>query len=981
MVNANRRSGQAANLAGILVALAVLLAVMMAGANAAAATSQPVIVTSKKASPLVRLAAREIRRYVYLRTGALLPIKHREGEGGAIILESREANEKSDAVNPDSYSIETKSADNGLREVHIIGKSDVGTLYGAYRFCEHMGIRFYLHGDTIPDVQVSLELPDIHEQRSPLFPLRGIQPFHDFPEGPDWWDGDDYKAIIAQLPKLGMNFFGLHTYPEARPNAEPTTWIGLPEDVGNGRRVAFAYPASYYNTALDVNWGFAKRNTSQFHCGGALLFDRDDYGSEIMRGLTPRSETPEEHIEIFERTAALFNGAFSLARALGVKTCIGTETPLVIPKLVQERVAGKNTTTEDFYAGMFERIKKSHPLDYYWLWTPENWTWEGVKKADVEKTVQDIQAAYAALKKVDAPFDLATCGWVLGPQYDRAYLDKVLSKDVAMSCINRSVGHEPVEPGFADVKGRPTWAIPWLEDDPAMTSLQLWAGRMRLDARDALRYGCTGLMGIHWRTHTVAPNVAALAQAAWDQNNWPEQTLTESHAVGGETVSSGDVEIADTEDDALYRCVRYNMNAYRIVASNGRYRVTLHFCEPHYNEAGKRVFGVKLEGKQVIAGLDVFALVGKNRAVVRTFDGVEVTDGAMDIDFMKEIEFPCIAAIEVEGAGFAQRINCGGGAYKHFTADLPEVTIQVPATDFYLDWARSEFGPAIAEDAARIFSSVDCRLPHPSDWIGGPGGYQPDLRPWDEVKKEYAFVEALGTLRPRVEGAGNVDRFEYWLAQCTFLQATAKMRCVWGDFTREMDEVKKQADAATKSQMAKDRALPAYIALARSVEDAYDALLRTVDTTGEMGTVANLEQHTFPAMIEATAAELTALIGAPLPAEAQLRSSYVGRTRLVVPTKRGSLEKGEPLRVRVAVLDSKPVQGARVFWRKLGTGAYKEMPLTHRAAGVYEGQLKAASLGKDDVEYYVEVATASGETLRWPVTAPKVSQTVVRTPW
>ena len=80
-----------------------------------------------------------------------------------------------------------------------------------------------------------------------------------------------------------------------------------------------------------------------------------------------------------------------------------------------------------------------------------------------------------------------------------------------MSCINRKVGHAPVEPGFAAVKGRPKWAIPWLEDDPALTSPQLWVGRMRRDAADARRYGCTGLMGIHWRTRVLGPNVPALA--------------------------------------------------------------------------------------------------------------------------------------------------------------------------------------------------------------------------------------------------------------------------------------------------------------------------------------------------------------------------------------------------------------------------------------------------------------------------------------
>ena len=112
---------------------------------------------------------------------------------------------------------------------------------------------------------------------------------------------------------------------------------------------------------------------------------------------------------------------------------------------------------------------------------------------------------------------------MLGPPQNPALFDEFLPKDMPMSCINRTVGNTPVEPGFAKVKGRPKWAIPWLEDDPGMTIPQLWAGRMRKDAADALKYGCTGLMGIHWRTRILAPNVSALAKAAWDQTGWNDE--------------------------------------------------------------------------------------------------------------------------------------------------------------------------------------------------------------------------------------------------------------------------------------------------------------------------------------------------------------------------------------------------------------------------------------------------------------------------
>ena len=68
---------------------------------------------------------------------------------------------------------------------------------------------------------------------------------------------DDYLAVIGQLPKLRMNFFGLHTYPEERPNAEPTVWIGLQSDIGADGKVKFSYPSSYMNT-LRGNWGYAR---------------------------------------------------------------------------------------------------------------------------------------------------------------------------------------------------------------------------------------------------------------------------------------------------------------------------------------------------------------------------------------------------------------------------------------------------------------------------------------------------------------------------------------------------------------------------------------------------------------------------------------------------------------------------------------------------------------------------------------------------
>lgn len=971
---------------GVIAIAAILLCLCSFSAPCAGnLVRATVIVCPQEASPLTAFAAREVRRYVYLRTGDLLPIVESAKDAHAIVVTRKdspaaeafaaEASAKTllDGLGSDDYVLRT--VDQGdRREVYLIGGSDTATLYAAYRFAEHLGVRFYLHGDVVPDMRIPLELPELDEHRSPLFELRGIQPFHDFPEGPDWWNPDDYKAIIAQLPKLGMNFFGLHTYPENRPNAEPTVWIGLPEDVGPEGKVAFGYPAIYYNTALPVGWGFQATKTSDYACGAAALFDRDDFGSDIMRGVTPRPDTPEEHNEVFNRTSAMFKEAFGLAHLLGVKTCIGTETPLVVPELVKKRLEDPGKTVQDLYEGIFTRIMRSHHLDYYWFWTPEGWTWQGVKEEQVKQTIDDILAAHAAARNVGAPFQLATCGWVLGPQHDRALLGKALPHDIAVSCINRQVGHDPVEPAFADVEGRGKWAIPWLEDDPAMTSVQLWAGRMRRDARDALEYGCTGLMGIHWRTRILAPNVAALAQAAWDQSGWPDAGEKTSGPVGGSVASFENTDFADTDDDPLYRTVRYNMSAYRLVVPDGEYTVTLRLCEPHFKEKGERVFGVKLEGKTVIEKLDVLAQVGPDHALDYTFKNVEVRDGQLDIDFVKGVEFPCIAAIAVEGNRLVQKINCGGPVYKDYSADLTPLPEHVPAQDFYADWALHEFGPEVAADATDILSAVDGKLPRPSDWINGPGGYRLDRRLWERVKSEYDFVDKFAELRPRVKGSGNLERFDYWLNNFQFLRATARMSCAWGAYDKAVRQTQKETSPAARTRLARNKALPMRVELIAAVEEAYRHLLATVTTTGAMGTVCNLEQHTFPTMLDEPGEKLAEILGEPLPAEAQLSKTYKGPARLIVPTKRTCLSPGEPLTVKAIVLGA---DAPRLCWGSLGTRSFDGEPLRHVGRNTYEAQLPADRIGGSDIEYYVEAVAADNKVIRWPASAPFINQTVV----
>jgi hypothetical protein len=801
-----------------------------------------------------------------------------------------------------------------------------------------------------------------------------------------------------------MNVFGLHTYPEKNPNAEPTVWIGLPGEFDAAGNVRASYPSSYQNTLRSNpwshNWGYRPKPTSGFHFGAAGLFERDDFGPEVMFGLMPEATTPDESNLLFNRTAAMLRRAFTLARRFGVLTCAGMETPLTVPALVAERLekAGLNpkdpAVLKELYKGVFERIMAAYPLDVYWFWTTESWTWSDAGEAEVKAVTDDLLTAVAAAREVQAPFSLATCGWVLGPPSNRSLFDQVLPKEVTATCINREIGKAPVDPSFGRIAGPPSdpslaaaeklrskWAIPWLEDDPSLTSPQLWAGRMRRDAADALTYGCDGLLGIHWRTRILSPNVLALARAAWDQswNPSPVKFADLEGPVNGWYVSLPEEAVAGAKAGPVYRDVRDRAYGYHLRLPDGTYALTLQFVEHEFDRKNARLFDVFIQGKKAAEKVDIFARAGgRFKPWDAVFPNLSVRDGRLKVDFGDRIHYPSIAGLVVEGRTaegltYSKKINCGGGAVAGYDSDWPETSRHLPALDFYRDWARNQFGPDSAEDAAAVLARLDGKWPNPVNWTDGPGGIAPNPKPWEDVRKAYAFVDEWAALKSRVKGAGYAERFDYWLANFEYMRETARYQCLWAEYNQALDGVKKLGPEADKAAAAREKLVPARARMAESLKTIFGYLLATVSNTGELGTIANWEQHLIPPSFEKPGEELARLLGGELPAEAELAMSYGGPARFVVPTVRTSLEEGEPLRLKVMILSGGAPAEPRLYWRELGKGGFTAVPLEPVARGVYKVELAAP---RADVEYYL-AALADGKQIVFPATAPALNQTVI----
>ncbi|MHC5055662.1 MAG: hypothetical protein ACYTKD_13210 [Planctomycetota bacterium] len=159
--------------------------------------------------------------------------------------------------------------------------------------------------------------------------------------------------------------------------------------------------------------------------------------------------------------------------------------------------------------------------------------------------------------------------------------------------------------------------------------------------------------------------------------------------------------------------------------------------------------------------------------------------------------------------------------------------------------------------------------------------------------------------------------------------------------------------------------------------------LAATDTPGELGTIANLEQHTRRRLrlLSAHDAKLAKALGGPLPPEVTLSGDYGGPARIIVPTVRSLVAPGEALLLKVILLGPAKAQAegdpaGALLWRPLGGREFSRVPLVEVGRAVHRAALPPVPEGAIGIEYYLE-ARCGGETLVWPSTAPGLCRTVV----
>ena len=247
---------------------------------------------------------------------------------------------------------------------------------------------------------------------------------------------------------------------------------------------------------------------------------------------------------------------------------------------------------------------------------------------------------------------------------------------------------------------------------------------------------------------------------------------------------------------------------------------------------------------------------------------------------------------------------------------------------------------------------------------------------WATQAARFAFVEEFAALRPRVRGAGSLERFDWWLNTFRVTKFMGEFGCARGELDTIMKRIAAEKDTAAQRQQAREQALPVRLKMVALLGDLHHALLATLNNATELGTLCNIEQQSMLRIEILTAhdAALAKYLGAPLPATAQPWKDYRCDPRLVAMSARTTARSGEALSLKIVALDRQPVKSVTVKLRPLGNGEWRALEADHLARAVWQTRLPAAT---EDFEYFIEAQTADAKTLRWPATAPELNQTVV----
>jgi hypothetical protein len=493
------------------------------------------IIIAAAASARLRHAAADLQRYFVQATGSFLPVASGSPlpePGVRFVLAVAGDYGPGDEVlargdlqppdGPESYLLRRLDDDAGP-VVAILGGDEAGAVYGAYALLEvAYGCGFFLGSEVVPAGTMPLVPETLDLRRAPAFATRGLLPWYDFLSGPSAWNLADYRLTIDRMVRMGLNFLGLHVYSKG----------SVTRSQGAEPFLSFSYHGIGHDAVIDTTqtsrWGYLPKRVSDFAYGTDRFYAGQVFGADAaIEAAGP--------LDAAVRAKELLREALAYAGTRGLRVCVGFEPAAipdeilrVLPASARRSIQTPLATDEalDLHSAAAREILRlrlddlleSYPMvDAIWLWQNEDAAWT-VRRQGNEVLPFDasyLRQAYDYLKERAPQVQLVVSGWgAVHQHFDE--LHTALPDDVAFSALHHYLGSSQTDEVYGRLGQRNRWPIPWLEDDATLWHPQYHLHRFHNDIARAHRFGCDGMIGIHWRTRVIDHNAAYFARALWD---------------------------------------------------------------------------------------------------------------------------------------------------------------------------------------------------------------------------------------------------------------------------------------------------------------------------------------------------------------------------------------------------------------------------------------------------------------------------------
>ena len=359
-------------------------------------------------------------------------------------------------------------------------------------------------------------------RRAPAFATRGLLPWYDFLSGPSAWNLADYRLIVDRMVRMGLNFIGFHVYSKG-----PVT-----RSQGAEPFLSFTYHGVGHDAVIDTTqtnrWGYLPKRVSDFAYGTDRFFAGEVFGADAALLATGP-------LDAAAHAKSLLHDALTYAKARGLRVCVGFE-PAAIPDEIVDALpanARRHIQTplgpddaldltsaaarEILHLRLDDLLATYLMVDAVWLWQNEDAAWTVRHEGDevLPFDASYLRLAYDYLKERAPRVQLVVSGWgAVHQHFDD--LHTALPDDVAFSALNHYLGSSQTDDVYGRLGARSRWPIPWLEDDATLWHPQYHLHRFHNDVLRAHRFGCDGMIGIHWRTRVIDHNASYFARSLWE---------------------------------------------------------------------------------------------------------------------------------------------------------------------------------------------------------------------------------------------------------------------------------------------------------------------------------------------------------------------------------------------------------------------------------------------------------------------------------